>query len=157
MIQRRSFLGLMGATAAAAGTGSLFTPAALAQDKKFTIALVPGLTTDAFYITMHRGAQAAADALGQDLLFQGASEWNVTLQVPVLDAVIARKPDAILIAPTDKVQLVEPLKKANDAGIAVFCEPYRIIIQLADNAGDQDLVRLGVITDARSHLHGDAE
>jgi ribose transport system substrate-binding protein len=42
------------------------------------------------------------------------------VQVPVLDAVIARKPDAILIAPTDKVQLVEPLKKAVAAGIPVF-------------------------------------
>jgi len=120
MIERRSFLGLMGATAAAAGTGALVRPV-MAQDKKFTIALVPGLTTDAFYITMHRGADAAAQALGQDLIFQGASEWNVTLQVPVLDAVIARKPDAILIAPTDKVQLVEPLKKADDAGIPVVC------------------------------------
>ena len=90
MIQRRSFLTLMGATAAAASTGTLAVPAA-AENKKFTIALVPGLTTDAFYITMHRGAQAAAEALGQDLLFQGASEWNVTLQVPVLDAVIAGK------------------------------------------------------------------
>jgi ribose transport system substrate-binding protein len=38
----------------------------------------------------------------------------------VLDAVIARKPDAILIAPTDKVQLVQPLKKAADAGIPVI-------------------------------------
>ena len=38
----------------------------------------------------------------------------------MLDAVIARKPDAILIAPTDKVQLVEPLKKAIDAGIPVI-------------------------------------
>ncbi|MCP4384876.1 MAG: ABC transporter substrate-binding protein [Hyphomicrobiales bacterium] len=110
----------MGATAAAAGTGTLAT-SALAQDSKFAIALVPGLTTDAFYITMHRGAQAAADALGQTLIFQGASEWNVTLQVPVLDAVIARQPDAILIAPTDKVQLVQPLKKADDAGIPVVC------------------------------------
>jgi len=119
-MERRKFLAMMGAGAAVAGTGGLTLPAR-AADKKFTIALVPGLTTDAFYITMHRGAQAAADALGQDLLFQGASEWNVTLQVPVLEAVIARKPDAILIAPTDKVQLVEPLKKAFDAGIAVFC------------------------------------
>ena len=38
----------------------------------------------------------------------------------MLDAVIARKPDAILIAPTDKVQLIEPLKKAVDAGIPVI-------------------------------------
>jgi hypothetical protein len=28
-----------------------------AADKKYTIALIPGLTTDAFYITMHKGAQ----------------------------------------------------------------------------------------------------
>ena len=34
---------------------------ALAQEKH-TIALIPGLTTDAFYITMRKGAQAAADA-----------------------------------------------------------------------------------------------
>ncbi|TIT57817.1 MAG: sugar ABC transporter substrate-binding protein, partial [Mesorhizobium sp.] len=29
---------------------ALITPA-LAQDKKFTVALIPGLTTDGFYIT----------------------------------------------------------------------------------------------------------
>ncbi|MER8608458.1 ABC transporter substrate-binding protein [Mesorhizobium sp. M1233] len=98
---------------------ALITPA-FAQDKKFTIALVPGLTTDGFYITMRKGAQAAADALGVTLVFQGASDFNPVTQVPVLDAVIAKKPDAILIAPTDKVQLVEPLRKANDAGIPVI-------------------------------------
>jgi ribose transport system substrate-binding protein len=99
----------------------LFPPApAHPQDKKYTIALVPGLTTDGFYITMRKGAQAAADALGVNLVFQGAPEFNPVTQVPVLDAVIAKKPDAILIAPTDKVQLVEPLRKANDAGIPVI-------------------------------------
>ena len=94
---------------------------AMAGDKKLTIALVPGLTTDAFYITMHKGAEAAAKAIGVNLIFQGAPEWNVVQQVPVLDAVIARKPDAILIAPTDKQQLIAPLKKAADAGITVVC------------------------------------
>jgi ribose transport system substrate-binding protein len=93
---------------------------AQAQAKKYTIALIPGLTTDAFYITMRKGAQAAADALGVNLVFQGAPDFNPVTQVPVLDAVIARKPDAILIAPTDKTQLVQPLKKAFDAGISVI-------------------------------------
>jgi ribose transport system substrate-binding protein len=93
---------------------------ASAADKKYTIALIPGLTTDAFYITMHKGAQAAATALGVDLVFQGASDFNPVTQVPVLNAIIGRKPDAILIAPTDKVQLVNPLKKAADSGIAVL-------------------------------------
>jgi ribose transport system substrate-binding protein len=93
---------------------------ASAADKKYTIALIPGLTTDAFYITMHKGAEAAAKALGVNLVFQGASDFNPVTQVPVLNAIIGRHPDAILIAPTDKVQLVESLKKATDAGIAVL-------------------------------------
>ena len=93
---------------------------ALAADNKYTIALIPGLTTDPFYITMHKGAEAAAKVLGVDLIFQGAPEFNPVTQVPVLNAVIARKPSAILIAPTDKVQLVEPLKKAFEAGIPVI-------------------------------------
>lgn len=106
--------------AIAIGASSFLTPAVAQDQKKFTIALIPGLTTDAFYITMRKGAQAAADALGVDLVFQGAPDFNPVTQVPVLDAVIARKPDAILIAPTDKTQLIEPLRKANDAGIPVI-------------------------------------
>src|SRR5918999_4240737 len=66
-----------------------------AQDQK-TIALIPGLTTDAFYITMRKGAEHAAEALGADLIFQGGPDFSETVQVPVLDAVIARQPDAIL-------------------------------------------------------------
>ena len=89
---------------------------AFAADKKVTIALIPGMTTDAFYITMHRGAEAAAKALGVDLIFQGAPEWSVMQQVPVLDAIISRKPDAIVIVPTDKQQLIAPLRKAVNAG-----------------------------------------
>jgi ribose transport system substrate-binding protein len=111
---------MFAALAALALSATVLTAPAQAQDKKYTIALIPGLTTDGFYITMRKGAQAAADALGVNLVFQGASDFNPVTQVPVLDAVIAKKPDAILIAPTDKVQLVEPLRKANDAGIPVI-------------------------------------
>src|SRR5665213_873560 len=106
--------------ALAIGATALAAVPASAADKKFTIALIPGLTTDAFYITMHKGAQAAADALGVNLIFQGAPDFNPVTQVPVLDAVIAKHPDAILIAPTDKTQLVAPLQQANAAGIAVI-------------------------------------
>lgn len=95
-----------------------FTGAVQAQDK-LSIVLVPGLTTDAFYITMNKGAQAAAEALGIDVDFQGAEDFNPTLQIPVLDAVIAREPDAIVIAPTDTTQLIEPLRRATERGVAV--------------------------------------
>lgn len=85
-----------------------------------TITLIPGLTTDAFYITMNRGAQAAAEALGITVNFQGAEEFDPVLQTPVLDAVIGRGPDAILIAPTDSNQMIEPLRRAHDAGIPII-------------------------------------
>jgi len=111
---------LMVALAALAIGASAFAMPAGAAEKKFTIALIPGLTTDAFYITMRKGAEAAAKAVGATLIFQGAPDFNPVTQVPVLDAVIAKKPDAILIAPTDKTQLVQPLKKAADAGIPVI-------------------------------------
>ena len=115
-MKRRTF----GAALAALAVGALAAPSADAAGKKLTIALIPGLTTDAFYITMHKGAQAAADALGDTLVFQGAPDFNPVTQTPVLDAIIARHPDAILIAPTDKVQLIQPLRKAVDAGIKVI-------------------------------------
>ena len=118
-MDRRTAIKLMGAGAALASAGLAAGRAAAAD--KVTIALIPGLTADGFYVTMHKGAEAAAKALGVDLIYQGAAEWNVSLQVPILDAIIAKKPAAILIAPNDKVQMIKPLKKAADAGIAVIC------------------------------------
>ncbi|BDA84420.1 ribose ABC transporter substrate-binding protein [Aureimonas sp. SA4125] len=119
-MERRTILKATAAMAAVATIGLGVAPGNTQEPKKYRIALIPGLTTDAFYITMRKGAQAAADALGVELAFQGGPEFNPVVQVPVLDAMIARKPDAILIAPTDKTQLVEPLRKAFDAGIAVI-------------------------------------
>src|ERR671912_2568967 len=115
---RRPLAGLLGMGALAAAALTVPGPAAAQGD--CTVALIPGLTTDAFYITMRKGAEMAAKAVGCELLFQGAPEFNPTLQVPVLQAVIARQPDAILIAPTDKQQLIAPLQQAHDAGIPVI-------------------------------------
>ena len=118
-MDRRTLIKTIGVASAAAGVGIL--PGRASAADKVTIALVPGLTADGFYVTMHKGAEAAAKAVGANLIYQGAAEWNVSLQVPVLEAVIGKKPAAIMIAPTDKSQLVQPLKNANDAGIAVIC------------------------------------
>jgi len=109
-----------------------------AQDD-LRITLIPGLTTDAFYITMNRGAQAAADALGITVDFQGAEEFDPVLQTPVLDAVIGRGPDAILIAPTDSVQMIEPLRRASEAGIPVITvDTFIDDGKYQDGAGDGD-------------------
>ncbi len=138
-MERRSIFKAVAAIALATTVGFAAGPSFAQDAKKFSIALVPGLTTDAFYITMRKGAQAAADALGVELVFQGGPEFNPTVQVPVLDAVIARQPDAILIAPTDTTQLIEPLRKANDAGIPVITvDTFIGSGQYQTGAGDAD-------------------
>ena len=89
------------------------------HSKKLKIALLPGVV-DPFYFTMHRGAKHAAEGLGVELMFQIPKKWNPSEQVPILNAMIAKRPDAILIAPTDKTQLIAPLKAAVDQGIMVI-------------------------------------
>ncbi len=108
------------AMAAALALAGLAGSAQAEGHSDITITLVPGLTTDAFYITMNRGAQAAAKALGITVEFQGAEEFDPVLQTPVLDAVIARGPDAILIAPTDTTQMIEPMRRAHEQGITIL-------------------------------------
>ena len=68
-MDRRSAVKLMGAAAAVAGLGAL--PGRARAADKITIALVPGLTADGFYVTMHHGAEAAAKAVGADLDLPG--------------------------------------------------------------------------------------
>ena len=121
--------------------------AAQAQDD-INITLVPGLTTDAFYITMNRGAQAAAEALGITVDFQGAEEFDPVLQTPVLDAVIARQPDAILIAPTDSTQMIEPLRRASENGIPVITvDTFIDDGKYQDGAGDGDFPMAYIASD----------
>lgn len=118
---------------------ALATGGAAQAQQDITITLVPGLTTDAFYITMNRGAQEAAKALGISVDFQGAEEFDPVLQTPVLDAVIARGPDAILIAPTDSTQMIEPLRRAHEAGIPVITvDTFIDDGKYQDGAGDGD-------------------
>ena len=91
-----------------------------AQTPKLTIAMVPLITTDAFYVTLGKGAQDAATALGVNLLYQGPATADTPQQVNILNAMIGRKPDVLVIAPSDRVQLVVPMRKAFDAGIPVI-------------------------------------
>jgi ribose transport system substrate-binding protein len=85
--------------------------------KKLT--LVAGVKGDEFYITMNCGAQAEAKKLGATLDFQGPDQFDPTLQTPIVNAVAAKKPDALLIAPTDSKAMYAPIKQVASAGSKV--------------------------------------
>ena len=87
--------------------------------KEYDIALLQGVVGDQFYITMQCGAQAEAAKLGVKVNTQGPQKFDPTLQKPILDSIVASKPDALLVAPTDVQALQQPLQQAAAAGIKV--------------------------------------
>lgn len=92
-----------------------------AQEQDLTIVLIPGEGgANFFYVPMACGAQAAADELGATLQVEGPEYWDSDLQTAVLTQVVGAQPDAILIVPTDRTAMIDPIQAAADAGIAVF-------------------------------------
>ncbi len=108
-------------TAAMASTTTLASSGSSKAEKKtYTFYLVAGIASDPFYLTMKKGAQAEAKKLGVKLIFTGSPKaFSPPTQIPYLNAAIARRPDAILIAPTDKTALIAPIQNAIKAGIPV--------------------------------------
>jgi ribose transport system substrate-binding protein len=96
------------------------TATAASASTKYTFVLIPGLTVDPFYITMHNGAAAEAAKLGVTLKWAGATQFLDTLQIPVVNSILASKPSALLIAPTDDVALFNPIDAYVKAGIPVI-------------------------------------
>lgn len=91
-----------------------------AQDAKPKIGFLPGVV-DPFYQVMEIGVNQAVADFGLEVVTQIPDTWGPTVQTPILDALIARGDlDYLIIAPTDKEQMVAPLQAAIDAGIKVI-------------------------------------
>ena len=110
--------------------------------KKYDMTLIAGVKGDEFYITMNCGAQAEAKKLGVSLNFQGPNEFAADQQTPIVNAVAAKRPDAVLIAPTDTKAMFAPIKQLADNGSKVVLvdttldQPQMAVSQIAsDNIG----------------------
>ena len=119
-------------------TGTVVAPAQAAAKKK--IAFVMGAESDPFFQAMKVGAVAAAAANNVELIWQGdPSEYSPATQIPVVDQVLALKPDALVLIPTDPTALQPSVAKAKAAGIPV--------INVDTHVGD--------LTDVLSFITGD--
>src|SRR3954447_11622056 len=87
--------------------------------KSHKLTLIAGVKGDEFYITMNCGAQAEAKAKGATIDFQGPDQFDASQQTPIVNAVQAKKPDGVLIAPTDVQALYAPIKALADNGSKV--------------------------------------
>ena len=104
-------------TAAGSAAATAASSAAGSAGKKIT--LMVGVKGDPFYVSMQCGAQEAATAAGATLDTQGPDKFDATLQNPMLDAVSAAKPDALLVAPNDVKASTPSLKRIQDGGAKV--------------------------------------
>lgn len=92
---------------------------ASAAHAEYKLAFIPGVGGDAYYGSVQCGIEAAAKSRGAMVDTQAPKSFDPAAQIPILEAMIAKKPDAIVIAPTDSKALFAPLKKAADQGIKV--------------------------------------
>jgi ribose transport system substrate-binding protein len=132
-----SVVGACGSDNSSSGGGG--SSSSSSGNKAYKLTLVAGVKGDEFYITMNCGAQEAAKAAGATLDFQGPDQFDAAQQTPIVNAVQAKKPDAVLIAPTDTQALYAPIKALADNGSKVvlvdttLAKPDMAVSQIASD------------------------
>ena len=109
-----------GASTGASASGAATTSGSSSGGKNYNMTFIQGVAGDGFYVTMGCGIQAEAKKLGNVTVnIQGPSQFDATLQNPIIESVTASHPDAILIAPDDVSASRPPIAQAMAAGIKV--------------------------------------
>jgi ribose transport system substrate-binding protein len=122
---------------ACGGTTSSSSNSPGSTSTNYRITLVTGDNHDPFYVTMNHGAQAEAKKLGVTVTWQGPAQFDQTLQIPILDAVLVSKPQFLVVAPDDVQAMINPIKQFNAANIPVLT---------VDTDVNDPTVRIGNIT-----------
>ncbi len=132
-----------GNTVSSSSSGS---SAPAANGKSYKFSFIQGVAGDGFYVTMGCGIQAEAKKVGNiSINIQGPTQFDATLQNPIIASVTASKPDALLVAPDDVTASQTPVDQAAAAGIKVVLvdttlkDPSKAVSQISsDNlAGGQ--------------------
>jgi len=99
-----------------------FSAFAIAQeeDNDYEIVMVVKLEGVAWFDNMRLGIQEFAEDTGVNAYQIGADTADPASQVALIEDLIAKGVDAILVVPNDPVALEPVFKKANDAGILTF-------------------------------------
>jgi ribose transport system substrate-binding protein len=84
------------------------------------IAVIPKGTTHEFWRTVHAGAQKAARETGVDIVWKGpARESDHAGQIAIVEDMLGRHVDGIVLAPTHAESLVPVIRRAKKGGVPV--------------------------------------
>ena len=88
------------------------------QPRRLTIAVIPMGTTHEYWKSIHAGAVKAAREEGVELVWKGPQkEDDRAGQIAVVEDMVARRVDGIVLAPLDGKGLQKPVAEARRAGI----------------------------------------
>ena len=116
LILALALLMLVSSVAFAAGSKE----AAASGKKDYRIAVVPKLTSIAWFQRMEVGVKEYAKETGIDAFYTGPSEGDGALQAQAIEDLISQGVDAICVVPFSTSALEPVLKKAREAGIVVI-------------------------------------
>jgi len=118
---RISFLALLIAGLVLSGCGGKDAPPAGGGARTFRIAVIPKGMTHEFWKSIHAGAVQAAGELGVEILWKGPQkEDDRAQQITVVEDVISRGVDGIVLAPLDDRALIRPVQDAGREKIPVI-------------------------------------
>ena len=107
-------------TTTPAGSAAVSAGASPAEDmSKISVSYLDGLKGIPFFTSVHCGALARATELGIKYDHDGPAEFDPTQQIPLVNAIGARKPSALIISPTDTQALIAPLQALTGQGIKI--------------------------------------
>ena len=90
------------------------------EDERLTIAVIPKGTIHEFWKTVHAGAEMAGQELNVEIIWKGAlKEDDREAQIGVVENIITRKVDGIVLAPLDDAALRRPVDEAMQSRIPV--------------------------------------
>lgn len=90
------------------------------RSRKKIIAVVPKGTAHLFWVSVEAGAMAAGQDFGVEVLWNGPPvETDYSRQIEIVDSMVARRVDALAVAPTERQALVRPINRAIAQGIPV--------------------------------------
>ncbi|TYB26805.1 sugar ABC transporter substrate-binding protein [Aggregatibacter actinomycetemcomitans] len=108
---------------------------AVAADKP-QIALLMKTLSNEYFISMQQGAEEAAKQKNVDLIIQVAEKEDSTEQlVGLVENMIAKKVDAIIVTPNDSIAFIPAFQKAQKAGIPIIDLDVRLDAKAAEVAG----------------------
>ena len=104
----------------ALGVGLLTSLVACRRSGQKIIGVVPKAVSHLFFVSVHAGVDQAAHDFHVYTLWNGPeNETDYTRQIEIVDAMVARRVDALAISATEERALVAPLERAIRMGIPV--------------------------------------